>query len=413
MGDALTCSFPPSDESEFSLRRAVFAVLLLLVVLTVGVFAFGSWSVDGVRANVFGEKSPAAAEQVLSGSPGVSPTDQGAVPTTLEVAGAVKPIVHTAPSIEIAWVGDTTPGSRYGLPPNAGREQFSGVKPALRKPDLTIGNLEGTLGSGGPEKCGMGSASCYAFQAPASYAKSLHEAGFDVFSLANNHALDYGDSGQRQTVAALDRNRIAHTGRPGETAFVSRKGIRIAVLAFAPYSWADPLLDIYTARRRIKEAAANADIVVVAIHAGAEGSDKVHVPKGYESAYGENRGNSRLFAHMAVDAGADLVVGSGPHVLRGVEQYKGHVIAYSTGNFSGYKNFGSGGALSLSGIVKVRLTKEGKTLSGAWVPVKLVGPGLPVIDGSGAALALVRQVSNADFGRNSAKPDSSGSFHLR
>ena len=96
-------------------------------------------------------------------------------------------------------------------------------------------------------------------------------------------------------------------------------------------------------RALIQRAAEQADIVVAFFHAGAEGADKTHVPRGPESAFGEYRGDSRRFARIAIDAGADLVLGSGPHVLRGLELYKNRLIAYSLGNLAGYQNFGTGG----------------------------------------------------------------------
>ena len=76
---------------------------------------------------------------------------------------------------------------------------------------------------------------------------------------------------------------------------------------------------------------------------GAEGADKDPRAVRREIAFGENRGDSRAFAHAAIDAGADLVLGSGPHVLRGVELYRGRLIAYSLGNLAGWHNFGTGG----------------------------------------------------------------------
>src|SRR3954447_20888688 len=108
-------------------------------------------------------------------------------------------------SLSIAWVGDMALSSHYGLPPGGG---LSHVRRVLRAPDLTFGNLEGTLGSGGSSKCGGGTKNCFAFQAPASYAGVYRRAGFDVMNVANNHALDFGPFGQRQTFAALNRHHI-------------------------------------------------------------------------------------------------------------------------------------------------------------------------------------------------------------
>ena len=113
--------------------------------------------------------------------------------------------------------------------------------------------------------------------------------------------------------------------------------IRVALVGFAPYPWARDPNDHAAARRLVREADAHADIVVVTMHAGAEGSSRGTTPRTTEHYLGENRGNVRAFAHAVVDAGADLVAGHGPHVLRGMEWYRGRLIAYSLGNFAGYK----------------------------------------------------------------------------
>ena len=127
----------------------------------------------------------------------------------------------------------------------------------------------------------------------------------------------------------------------------------------------------------MREAAAHAELVVVMFHGGAEGSDRTHVPSGTETFLGENRGDLRRFTHAVIDAGADLVVGSGPHVLRGMEVYRGRLIAYSMGNFGGYKVFGLGGVLSTSGVLQVTLSPDGRFRSGRFRPTQLVGSGTP------------------------------------
>jgi len=99
-----------------------------------------------------------------------------------------------------------------------------------------------------------------------------------------------------------------------------------------------------------------------------------------------------------IDAGADLVVGSGPHVLRGIEWYRNHLIAYSLGNFAGFKVFGMGGPLSTSAILHVTLRGDGTVQDAHLVPAKLVGEGTPALDPLGAALVLVRRLSQQDFG---------------
>jgi capsule synthesis protein PGA_cap len=144
------------------------------------------------------------------------------------------------------------------------------------------------------------------------------------------------------------------------------------------------------------------------MHAGAEGSDHQHVRPGTEWFLGENRGNSIAFAHAVVRAGADLVVGSGPHVLRGMEWYRGRLIAYSMGNFVGYHTLATSGVTGVSGILHVALTRRGGYLSGNLVPVTIAGSGMPRIDGTEAAHGVVRQLSKEDFGRRAILISKSG-----
>jgi poly-gamma-glutamate capsule biosynthesis protein CapA/YwtB (metallophosphatase superfamily) len=287
---------------------------------------------------------------------------------------------------------------------------LSRVKKYLDNADITTGNLEGTLGHGGPSKCSGGGSNCFAFQAPASYAGGLARAGFDLFNLANNHSLDFGASGLRQTLHALRTAGLLHTGLTHEVRFVKVAGQRVAFLGFAPYPWASPLTDIPAARRQIASAARQSKIVVVFIHAGAEGLGALHTPHGTETAFGENRGRARLFAHEAVKAGADAVLGSGPHVLRGMECYRRRVIAYSLGNFVGYRTLATGGALSLSGVLRIRLGMEGRFLGGHLFRVQLAPPGVP--QPGGGSIGLVRSLSHADFGRHACRISRSGEVSL-
>src|SRR5262249_27489838 len=129
-----------------------------------------------------------------------------------------------------------------------------------------------------------------------------------------NHSYDFGEAGEEETIEALHAAGIEQTGQPGEITVVEVGGRRVAFVGFAPYSNTASLTDLEGARALIEEAATEADVVVVAIHAGAEGSDAGHVTGSEEIYLGEDRGNPEQFAHMAVDAGADLVLGSGPHV---------------------------------------------------------------------------------------------------
>ena len=304
--------------------------------------------------------------------------------------------------VAIVATGDIVMGSTPNLPSDGGRSFFSDVQTDLAG-DVVLGNLEGTLSTGGGSKCGKGSTNCFAFQTPPSYARWLQQAGFTVLNLANNHAYDFGAGGLRQTTDALAGVGLEWTGRPGQVTVQKVGGIRVALVGFAPYPWAQSLTDITAAKKLVRKAARSADVVVVTMHAGAEGSDRQHVRRGTELFLGENRGDSMRFAHAVVDAGADLVVGSGPHVLRGMEWYKGRLIAYSLGNFAGYKVFSLGGPLSTSGILRVTLRGDGKFEAGRLVPTHLVGAGLPAIDPAEVAHGAVRTLSREDFGARAVK----------
>ncbi|HEX4256508.1 MAG TPA: CapA family protein, partial [Streptosporangiaceae bacterium] len=114
------------------------------------------------------------------------------------------------------------------------------------------------------------------------------------------------------------------------------------------------------------------------------------------------------FAHQAIDAGASLVIASGPHVLRGMQFYRGHLIAYSLGNFAGYGNFGAGGNLSLSAILEVTLSARGQFEQARMYPLQLSSQGQPIP--GGAATAFVAQLSQSDFGSTAARISAAGAI---
>ena len=180
---------------------------------------------------------------------------------------------------------------------------------------------------------------CFPFRAPPEYAKYLAAAGFTMMSNAKSHSFDFGQAGEDETTAALHRVGASQTGLPGETTIVKADGRKVAFLGFAPYSNTASLTDLATAREMIRQARKLADIVVVAIHAGAEGSDAQHVIGDEETCLGKDRGSAEEFAHITIEAGADLILGSGPQVLRGIEIYRGRLVSYGLGNFSGLHNF--------------------------------------------------------------------------
>ncbi len=309
--------------------------------------------------------------------------------------------------ISFAAVGDVAMGITPTLPPEPAT-YFDPIEPEL-KADVVFGNLEGTLTdvSESP-KCGPHSNECFAFRAPPEYAGYLRAAGFRIMSNANNHSFDFGEAGERQTIDALHDAGIAQTGLPGQIEVLAVDGLNVAFLGFAPYSNTASLTDLEAARSLIARARRSADIVVVAIHAGAEGSDAQHVTGEEETYLGEDRGDAEEFAHAAIDAGADLILGSGPHVLRGMEVYRGRLVAYSLGNFSGYHNFSLEGALGQTVVLHAALTANGRFLGGRLDSVQLVEAGQPAPDSAGTGAALVARLSREDFGPNAVRVGAGG-----
>jgi hypothetical protein len=302
------------------------------------------------------------------------------------------------PVIRIVWGGDLTLGSALGQPPRAGWPLLAPLASTLIAADVAAVNYEGTFGPGGASKCARPAApNCFAFQAPARNARSLARAGIDVVNHANNHAFDYGPAGWHATRAALAAARVAATGAPGEITTLRHGGKAIAFIGFSTYPWTAPMSDDAAVRALVTTAAKHSDIVVAFFHAGAEGADRTHVPLGPERAFGEDRGDSRRFAHVAIDAGADLVLGSGPHVLRGIELYRHRLIAYSLGNLAGYHNFNTAGLSGLSALLSITVTPDGRFAGAHIHPLTLDAGGLPHPDPRGRATALIRQLTLADF----------------
>jgi hypothetical protein len=369
-------------------------------------------TVAGVRALTANTGPPPARSGAAAGS-GAAKQTPSARPSASGGSASGGSASSASPSstvITVGWVGDTTPGSRYGMPPDGGRALFGSLRPLLSKPDLMIANLEGTYSTAGPSKCsGESAANCYAFQAPPSYAEALAWSGIDLVNIANNHSMDYLTRGFGQTQAALKKAGVAYAGPPNTVTIVRVRGLRVAVMGFSPYPWSAPLNDIPAAARLVRRAAAEASIVIVLMHAGAEGAGEIHTPHGSEAAYGEDRGDVRAFSHAMIDAGADLVFGSGPHVIRGIERYKNHLIAYSLGNFAGWHNFGLGGNLSLSGLLTVKIDGTGRIRGGRWLSLYVSPPGVPGVDRSNTSAHLVSSLSAGDFART-YRLDSSGYF---
>ena len=314
-----------------------------------------------------------------------------------------KPVEESArvESISLSATGDIIMGDAPGkLPANDGEGFFDSVTEALEA-DLVMGNLEQPLtGDTGTSKCGTPKrANCFAFRSPPAYAEHLKDAGFQLLNTANNHSKDYGPQGYRNTVEALQAAGLQHTGAQDQITVVDVKGVKVAVLGFSSYAGANNLNDLAAARAVVTSAAEQADLVVVQVHMGAEGADKNHVKPGNELYFGENRGDPIKFSHTVIDAGADLVVGHGPHVLRGMEFYQGRLIAYSLGNFAGGgRTLSRTGNLKYAGVLHVSLTGDGGYAGGKFLSTYLNDSGVPTRDEANErGRKMVADLSEADF----------------
>lgn len=295
-------------------------------------------------------------------------------------------------------IGTTSPHATQHLPPNDGKEYFTHVAPLLAEADLTFGNLEGPLcdTTTVAAKC-KGGGSCYAFRQPTRYAALLASAGFDFMSIANNHMMDFEEVCRAQTTQALDGVGIAWSGPPGTVATVEHDGIRVGMIAFHTAPHSNYINDHSTARALVTQTATTHDLVIVSFHGGAEGSKATHVPDRMETFYGEKRGHLRKFAREVVEAGAHLVVGHGPHVLRGMELIDGHLVAYSLGNFATYGRFNLSGPLGIAALLEVELDHEGALIRGKILPVRQIGSGIAEPDPEGLAIGTLRELSQTDF----------------
>ncbi len=314
---------------------------------------------------------------------------------------------RTTNSVTFTAVGDTGLGKPGELPADP-LAYLSPIQAALAAP-IVFGNLEGTLTAATGSKCNEDSTNCVAFRVPTTDAPVLHQVGFTVMNSANNHSHDFGVQGADDTRDALAAAGIAQTGLPGQIAVVSDGATKVAFVGFAPYPTTNDMLDFATAHALIAQARTMAAVVVVYMHAGAEGSGATHVTGNEETYVGEDRGNAKAFAHAAVDDGADVVIASGPHVLRGVEFYQNHLIDYSLGNFANYHDFISSGTTSLSAILRVTVDANGTFVKAGFTSVRLSSIGQATIDPANSAAHLVNQLSAADFGPTAGviQPDGS------
>ena len=299
-------------------------------------------------------------------------------------------------------MGSTSTGLNPAIRPGVDVASLIGADLAgiFRRADISFLNLEGPLYDG-KDTSGKSCADCFAFHSPTFYAGIFANLGIDVANMANNHSGDYGEAGRASTMAALKANGIAFDGldRDGARAaeLLLPGGRRAAVIGFAPNNGTLNLNDMPKAQALVRGLKKTHDLVIVYFHGGAEGWANVHVANKTEIYVGENRGNVVAFSHAMIDAGADLLIGSGPHVPRAVEIYKNHLIAYSLGNFWTYDGVMNYAVSGLGPVLEAWLAPDGSIAGFTIHSTRQAGLGVPHLDPVDEAARYVFYLTKTDF----------------
>jgi poly-gamma-glutamate capsule biosynthesis protein CapA/YwtB (metallophosphatase superfamily) len=282
------------------------------------------------------------------------------------------------------------------------------LAPLVADADVLMLNVESAIGRGPPSrrKCAPGSTACFAFRSePAAAAALRRLAGAAplVGNVANNHARDAGVDGWYATMRHLQGAGARVTGADTlATPVPTAQGDTVAFLGFSPWTGPDSR-NTAAVRRHVARAAARWRYVVVSVHLGAEGRGAQHTYDAPELFLGEDRGNPVAFARAAVDAGARVVFGSGPHVLRAAEWYGGGLIFYSLGNLLTYGPFTLADPLNRGAVACADLDPAGGVAYAELRPTRQTPPGLVRPDSTGAASTLVDALGQQDFPASAAR----------
>jgi poly-gamma-glutamate synthesis protein (capsule biosynthesis protein) len=299
-------------------------------------------------------------------------------------------------SVTVKAVGDIVLGNNFpsgSFPPNYEQDTAALLKSVIGEGDVIFGNFEGALTTHNFSPKTPRGTSVFAFRMPPHFALLLKNAGFNAMAIANNHTFDFGAVGYEDTRKHLANAGMTLIGEPHAVSLQKVRGIAIGWIGFSHLPHQNYIGDLARLEQMMKSARQQADLVIVSMQAGAEGSEALIVRDKPERYLGEERGNTFRFARRAVELGADLVIGHGPHVLRGMECYRGRLIAYSLGNFAGYGAFSTRQAAAISAVLEVRLAKDRTILGYNLTPVIFDDNRLPLPDSNRLAHYLVNDLS--------------------
>ncbi len=306
-------------------------------------------------------------------------------------------------TLSVIGVGDLMLGTSFPdsstLSPHP-ENLLKDVENIIRSADLSVANLEACMidEGGEPKDCWGKTDRCFIFRMPESYVHHILNAGFDAISLANNHARDMGYQAYRRSMEVCDEAGLHHAGiYDAPSTVITRDGVRFGFAAFSPHWATSRMQNDDNVRKVISDLEKICDIVVVMFHGGGEGEEYNHTLKKNENYNGEIRGDVYHFSHTAIDAGADIIFGSGPHVTRAVELYKDRFIAYSLGNFCTYRRFNLNGSRGWAPIMNVFTDMEGKFLYAKATAIRQPYPGYPLLDLQNRAIKELQKLTTQDF----------------
>ena len=293
------------------------------------------------------------------------------------------------------------------------------LKPLMANADVVLLNVEGAIGAGyAPRKCGRRAQNCYAFRQPVAAARALRavaESAVVVGNVANNHSHDAGPQGLDATVAHLRRAGVRVTGADTvATSVVTPSGDTIGVLGFHTSEDTPDARDLAAVYRHVKRAVDRYGVVIVTMHLGAEG-DKAQRTRDTTEIFLEklDRGNPVAFANAAFAAGATLVVGHGPHVLRAAEWRGTRLVLYSLGNLLTYGPFGLKEPMSRGAVACATIDSVGVVTDAALKSTVQLAPGILRPDSTQRAARLVDSLSALDFPKSGVQVDSGGAMRPR
>ena len=277
------------------------------------------------------------------------------------------------------------------------------LQPLFTDADVVLVNVEGAIGEGrSTPKCGKRAQHCFAFRQPiaaASALRHLADSAIVVGNVANNHARDAGDDGFAASLGHLARAGVLVTGADTlATPVVTRRGDTLAVLGFYTSTDAPDARDLAAVRRHVERAVAQFGTVIVTMHLGAEGAEAQRTRDSTELFLGTiDRGNPIAFATAALDAGATMVIGHGPHVVRAAEWRGDRVVLYSLGNLLTYGPFRLAEPMN-RGVVACADIDSARHVRSAWLrPTVQLAPGILRPDSTARAASLMDSLSALDL----------------